>query len=75
MNGRSARKSHLSFNGININTVIMAFHQDIVPVMILKNNDRYKDPGSHINGFIPDPSTMALSMKREARSKQQKKSQ
>lgn len=50
----SGRETHLSLNGLNVYTVVMTFLHDMVSIMVLKDNDWYKQSSSLINYFKPE---------------------
>lgn len=46
--------TYRSLNGFNIYGVIMAFFHNIVSIMVLKDDDWYKQPCRQINSFKPE---------------------
>lgn len=61
-------KFYLSFYCSNIKTIVMATCHDIEAIVILKDNDRDKQPCCHISCFKPDEymrKTLRLYSKKE----------
>uniref|UniRef100_A0A0A9B2N6 Uncharacterized protein n=1 Tax=Arundo donax TaxID=35708 RepID=A0A0A9B2N6_ARUDO len=42
---------YLPFYSLNIYAVVMACLKNVVPIVVLKHNNRYKQPNCHVNSF------------------------